>query len=235
MATTNSPELPTASAGVLPGRARQREHVATACLAVVALVLWAAPVAAQSRGAQVTARLGIAAPDDAYQVNCGHASIALGVDVQGRRQLFPQLSVDHFTGSGGGDVACIPIDPARGTAVGGLQLDGATRLGLGVGARVRGGPVQFEGEVLGGVIRGRRGYTQGAADDHHGVMPHVGGQASLVFFRWIVLSAATHWTRLTLNVVPVAGGAPSVRTSWSPMTTGQIGVRIGAGGAGRRH
>jgi hypothetical protein len=169
----------------------------------------------------VTARLGIAVPDDAYQRKCGHASIALGADVQGRRQLFAQLSVEHFTGSGGGDVACLPIDPARGTAVGGLRLDGATRVGLGVGVR-----------VLGGLIAGRHGYTQLGTDVHRGVMPQVGGQASLVLVRWMVLSATTSWTRLTLDIIPSAGGVRMARRTWSPMTTAPLGVRWGRGGTG---
>jgi len=72
------------------------------------------------------------------------------VDIQGRRRLFPQLSLDHFTGSGGGDVACIPGGPESGILVGGLRLNGATRVGLGVGARVQRGPIQLEGAALAG-------------------------------------------------------------------------------------
>lgn len=228
MLTTN----PSASLVASTRRASRIAPVAS-CTAVVALALWSASLAAQAAGAQVTARFGLAVPDDAYQVNCGHASLALGVDVQGRRALFPQLSLDQFTGSGGGDVACLPVAPPMGTAVGGLRLDGATRLGLGVGARTRGGPVQVEGAVLGGVITGRRGFTQGTTDGTRGFMPHLGAQASLVMFRWVVLAATVHWTRLTLDVQPAGSGAPTSRSSWSPMTTGQIGVRWTARGERR--
>jgi hypothetical protein len=42
-------------------------------------------------------------------------TIAFGVDVHGRRYIFLQLSVEHFTGSGRGDIACLPMDPERGT------------------------------------------------------------------------------------------------------------------------
>jgi len=203
------------------------------CTAAIALALWSAPLAGQTKGAQVTARLGIASPDDAYQVNCQHASIAVGVDVQGRRALFPQLSLEHFTGSGGGDVACIPIDPAIGTAVGGLRLDGATRLGVGVGARTGRGPVQFEGVVLGGVMTGRRGFTRGPTDNSRRIAPQVGGQASLVLFRRVVFSATRHWTRLMLDLQPTAGGASTSRSSWSPMTTMEIGVRLAVSGKTR--
>jgi len=228
MAISRFPALPTSDMRPATPTAR-----AVTCTIVAALALWTAPLAGQARGVEVTARLGLAAPDDAYQVNCGHSSIALGVDVQGRRALFPQLSVEHFTGAGGGDVACFPIDPALGTAVGGLRLDGATRFGVGLGARMQYGPVQLDGVVRGGVIAGRPGFTQGTTDEARVVMPHVGGQATLVLFRWIVLSATTHWTRLTLDVRPAIGGAPTSRASWAPMTTGQLGVRWVVGGQRR--
>jgi hypothetical protein len=231
-ATRNERATWTISSPTSVGTAHMGRTRAAACTAVVALALAAMPLAGQATGTQVTARLGIAVPDDAYQRKCGHASIALGADVQGRRQLFAQLSVEHFTGSGGGDVACLPIDPARGTAVGGLRLDGATRVGLGVGVRVQGGPVQLEGVVLGGLIAGRHGYTQLGTDVHRGVMPQVGGQASLVLVRWMVLSATTSWTRLTLDIIPSAGGVRMARRTWSPMTTAPLGVRWGRGGTG---
>ena len=114
---------------------------------------------------------------------------------------------------------CLAVSPSIGTAVGGLRLEGATRIGLGVGGRLGNSAAQLEGSVLEGVITGRRGFVGGGADDVRRVLPHVGGQASLVLFRWIVLSAAYHRTRLSLDVIPTGGGARTTRTSWSPVTT----------------
>jgi len=209
------------------GRASQGVRATRAV--VVTLMLLSAPLHAQTRGAYVSARAGIAVADDNYRSNCGHASLAFSVDVQGRRRLFPQVSFDHFAGAGGGDILCLPVSPSIGTGVGGLRLEGATRVGLGVGGRLGSGAVQLEGAVLSGVISGRRGFVGRDQDDSRRVSPHVGGQASLVLFRFVVLSAAANWTRLSLDVIPTSGGTAMTRTSWSPMTTWQIGVRVRAG------
>lgn len=217
-----------------PQVARWRRVIAVSLRAISALAFASAPLAAQSRAAVVTGRVGVATPSDNYQVNCGHSSLALGLDVRGDRALFPQLSLDHFTGTGGGDVACLAVDPALGRAVGGLRLDGASRVGVGVGARVHRGPVQLEGAVLGGAVAGRRGFAGEPASDLRRMMPHLGGQASLVLFRVLVISAATNWTRLTLDVIPTTGGTGRSRTAWEPMRSTQVGVRWGVGGGKRR-
>lgn len=194
--------------------------------AVATLALLAMPLSAQRPAVQATARAGIASPSDDYQVACGASSLALSLDVQGSGRWFPQLSLDHFTGSGGGDVACLPVLPSVGTGVGGLRLDGATRVGVGVGGRVGREMVQLEGAVVGGLITGRRGFEGSAPRNERRFLPHVGGQASVVLFRYAVVSAAVNWTRLTLNVTPAGGGTSRQRTSWSPLSTLQVGVRV---------
>ena len=197
--------------------------------ALCALRFLSTSLQAQKLGAQVSARWGIAVADDRYQTACGAISGAFSLDVKGNRKIFPQIALDHFAGAGGGDVACVPVDPSVATAVGGLKLDGATRLGLGVGARLGAGLVQLEGAVSSGIITGRRGFVANANDASRHVMPHVGGQASLILFRFVVLSSAINWTRLSLHVQPRSGGPETVRTSWPLMTTWQVGVRVRAG------
>jgi len=197
--------------------------------ALTAYTLLAAPLAAQRPGVNASARLGYAIPGDSYQSNCAHFSRALSVDVQGKRRLFPQLSVDHFLGSGGGDVLCGP-DPSKvATFVGGLRIERATRVGLGAGARVGRGMVQLEGAVLGGFVTGRGGFGAAGVDNPRRVLPHVGGQAAVVLFRYAVLSYAFHYTRLSFDVLPVGGGPSTTRTNWSPMFTWQVGARIPVG------
>ena len=193
-------------------------------VAMCTLALCSASLRAQS--IRVSARGGLAIPADDYQSNCGDSSMAFSVDVTGRRQIFPQFSFDHFSGSGGGDILCLPVDPALGTAVGGLRLEGSTRLGLGIGGRLGTGQVQLEGVVSSGIVRGRHGFVANPQDDSRHVMPHVGGQATLILFKFFVLSAAANWTRLSLEVTPVSGGAPTTQTSWSPIGTLQVGVRV---------
>jgi hypothetical protein len=192
----------------------------------IALMILAVPLGAQSGGVHVTVRAGIASAADAYQSNCGQSSLAFGVDVQGKARFFPHATLEHFTGAGGGDVICIPVAPAGGTTVGGLRLDGATRLGFGVGARSAPRAVQLEGVVTAGVIAGRNGFADAAESNRRRVRPHVGGHASLVVARFIVASAAMRWTRLTLDAVSPAGTTARLRTEWSPMVALQIGVRV---------
>ncbi len=194
--------------------------------AMATLTLLAVPLSAQSSSVQATARVGIAIPSDEYQRDCGASSLALGLDLQSKGRVFPQLSLDYFSGSGGGDVACIPVLPSVGTGVGGMRLDGATRGSVGAGARVGRGTLQLEGVVLGGFVAGRPGFVGAADSNQRKVMPHVGGQAALVLFRYAVVSAAANWTRLSLDVVPASGGAGTRRVSWAPMTTLQVGARV---------
>jgi hypothetical protein len=203
-------------------------NIAVASAALLATAMFAIPLKAQ-HSAHVTARIGIASPSDAYQSNCGHSSLAYSLDVQGTRRLFPQFSLDHLSGSGGGDVLCLPRSAMNGTTVGGLRLDGATRLGIGAGARAGNRFVQVEGAVLAGLMTGRRGFTAGAEDDPRRWVPNVGIQASMVLLRYVVLSSTLHRARLPMEHRP-ASGAPSMTShSWSPMATVQIGARIRLG------
>ncbi len=200
-------------------------NIRVACGAAL-LALSASSLSAQTGGVQATLRTGVAVPSDDSQSNCGHASLAFGVDVQGRRPVFPQFSLDHFSGSGGGDVACLPGLAVGGTAEGGLRLEGATRAGVGVGARAGNRWVQIEAAALGGLISARPGFVAGRENGDRRTMPHVGGQASLVLFRFIVLSASSSWSRMSLTLTPANDGVASTRTYWSPITTGQFGVRF---------
>lgn len=216
---------------------RRRSHAsrrgaataATLLPALLVLCLSAAPVRAQMPALNVTARAGLGIPSDEYQSNCGHISAAYSVELQGRGRVFPQVSLDHFAGSGGVDKACVPVDPSVGTARGGLRVEGATRIGAGVGARIGGPRVQLEGLLSGGVVSGRYGFSTLGAADGRTTVPHVGGQVALVLYRYLVLSAAAHWTRLSLDVTPSAGGAVTTQRSWSPMSTLQVGARLPLG------
>ena len=195
--------------------------------ALTSFALHTTPLVAQMPGMNASARFGLAVPSDDYAADCGDPSLALGLDVQGKRRVFPQLSLDHFTGSGGGgDDLCIPVLPNVGRGVGGLRLDGATRVGLGAGARVGHGMLQLEGAVLGGFVAGRRGFDDAGTNSRRTVLPQVGGQAAIVLFRHVVLSGAVHFTRLSLDVISAGGGRVTTRRNWSPMCTMQIGARV---------
>ena len=211
------------------GRSGMMIRCAALVGAATTLVLHSTPLSAQIPSLQATASVGVAIPSDDYQSACDASSIALSVEVQGRGRWFPQVSLDYFTGSGGADVACIPVLPSVGTGVGGLRLDGATRLGVGAGGRIGGNRLLLEGALLAGLISGRRGFDGATDSDSRRGLPHVGVQAAVVLFRYAELSAAVNWTRLSLDVTPAAGGASSRQTSWSPMTTLQLGVRVPVG------
>ncbi len=193
-------------------------------LALVALL--STPLIAQLPDITASARLGLGIPNDDYDPTCGDPSLAFSLDVQGTRRVFPQLSLDHFSGSGGGDDLCIPVLPDIGTGVGRLQLEGATRLGLGVGARLGTGMAQLEGVLRGGLITGRRGFAEEGSEADRTVLPHIGAQVNAVFFRYTMLSFSMHQTRLPLTIIPADGGPATTRRKWSPMVTMQFGVRV---------
>ena len=193
--------------------------------AALALLLLATPLASQVPGVNASARFGIALTNDDYSSVCGAVSGAYSVEVQGRHRWFPQLTVDKFSGSGMGGTGCGSVPPS----VGGLQVDGATRVGLGGGARIGRGKVQLEGAVLGGIVAARRGFAATPSETKRVVVPHVGGQATLVLFRYAVFSAAYHRTRLTLDRPPIGGASAETRRTWSPMYTWQVGVRVPLG------
>lgn len=194
-------------------------------LSAALMALGSLPLEAQLSRAELSVRAGISTSHFNYQSNCQHASIPLSLDVQGRGRVFPQFSLDHFYGSGGADVACVKGNPDLETTTGGLRVERATRLGLGFGGRLNWGHVQVEGVLRGGVITGRTGYRAPGSDDERHVLPHAGGQVSLVLFRWAVLSTSAHWTRLAFETTS-AGAVTTSSTSWSPLTTWQAGVRF---------
>ncbi len=207
-------------------RMRFGRWVYLALIASTVLIALARPVYAQIGGLQASGRFGIAIPGNDYQSNCGHVSLAVTLDMQGRGRWFPQLSLDRFAGSGGGDEVCRPATSSGGTTTGGLQVENATRFVLGGGGRVGSGNLQLEGAVLGGLVSGLRGFKGTELDDERQTLPTVGGQVGVVLFRYAVLSAAAHWTRLSLDVRPVGGSPTTTSTNWSPMTTLQFGVRV---------
>lgn len=155
-----------------------------------------------------------------YQSECEGISMAASLDIKGRGRVFPQFALDHFVGNGMGGVECVKMTPTTG----GLRLDRATRLGLGIGGQLRKGPVQGEAILRAGIITGHQGYTEAGVSDDRQVLPHAGGQVALVFFRWIVLSHSTHWTRLTFDTWS-DGRAASSQSTWKSMYTWQFGVR----------
>lgn len=216
-----------------PSVRQRRPRTASMALAVLALLSTSSLAQAQGAGANVTVRAGLGVPADEYQSNCGHSSLAYSLDVQGRGRFFPQVSLAHFAGSGGGDVLCLPVAPSAGRAAGGLRLEGATSAGIGAGARAGVGPVQIEGVAQAGVIAGRHGYGSTSDDARRHVLPQVGGQASLVLFHTVVFSASANWTRLSLKITPTDGSAASTRTSWSPLVAMQVGLRVGLGSSSR--
>lgn len=195
------------------------------CTTAVLFVAASVPTHAQRAPVRVSAHGGLAVPADAYQSNCGHVSLAYGVNVQGRGRFFPQASVDHFVGSGGGDILCLPLSPDGTHMVGGLRIENATRIGLGGGARWGQGALQLEGVALGGVMVGRRGFTRDASDRTRVVVPHVSVQSNLVLLRHVVLSGTASWARLVRE--PDSGSGAEARTTmWKPLVTLQGGLRF---------
>lgn len=197
-----------------------------ACAAAL-LLAGSAPAEAQVRP-NLTLRHGIAVPDDAYQSNCGHSSMALSVDAQGGSRIFPQVGFDRHIGSGGGDVACLGPDESRFRYVGGAQLEGSTRATLGIGLRLGDGVAHLEGVLRAGVLHARPGYQPRGANEKSAYNPLVGGQASIVISR-VVLSTTMQWTRLRFETTPLAGGPSTIRTDWAPLLTLQFGLRLPIG------
>jgi hypothetical protein len=195
----------------------------------------AMPLAAQLRPVSVTGRFGLVGASDDYQTNCGHSSIAVGVDVRGAGRVFPVVNADHFVGSGGGDVACLIRTDGPSRVRGGLQLERTTRLHIGAGSFVGNRFVRLEGTVRGGAALGRPGVFIDAglpiqrehATGEARLLPQVGGDVSLVLFRYAVIAMAFDWTRLSSEVTPLAGGATVTSKAWSRMTSVQFGVRVG--------
>ena len=177
----------------------------------------------------LTLRYGIAVPDDAYQSNCGHSSLAFAVDAQGGGRIFPQLGFDRHIGSGGGDVACLGTDGSRFTYEGGARLEHSTRATLGVGGRLGDGKAQLEGVLRAGVLHARPGYQPRGENGRATFRPLVGGQASAVMFHVAVLSFAMQWTRLSFETTPINGGPSTTRTDWAPLVTLQFGARLPIG------
>ncbi len=211
---------------VVPSRRVAPFTAVLSAAGLVTVTVFAAPMYAQMPAVHATARFGLGMPSDDYQTACGYVSPAFSVDVQGSGRLFPHIALDHFAGAGGGDIACLAGDPSTTTARGGLQLDGATRLGVGAGARIGSNRAQLEALVSAGVVSGQNGFVPPGASSRGTIVPHVGGQLAVVANRHVVLSAAAHWTRLTLDVTSNGTGAVERRRSWSPMVTMQIGARI---------
>lgn len=195
-----------------------------ACAAVM-LLAFNAPAGAQVRP-NLTVRYGMAGPDEAYQSNCGHYSMAFSVDAQGGGRIFPQVGFDRHIGSGGGDVACLGADESQFSYVGGARLENSTRATLGVGARLGDGKAQLEGVLRAGVLHARPGFQPRGANGKAAFKPLVGGQASAVLFHAAVLSLAMQWTRLSFETTPLAGGPSTTRTDWAPLLTLQLGLRL---------
>lgn len=195
-----------------------------ACAAALLLAM-GAPAEAQVRP-NLTLRHGIAVPDDAYQSNCGHSSLAFAVDAQGGGRIFPQVGFDRHIGSGGGDVACLGADNSQFRYVGGARLENSTRVTLGVGARLGDGKAQLEGVLRAGVLHARPGFQPRGANGKADFKPLVGGQASAVLFHALVLSTTMQWTRLSFETTPLAGGPSTTRTDWAPLLTLQFGLRL---------
>jgi hypothetical protein len=198
--------------------------------ALLAIVV-AAPLSAQQRPVSVTGRFGLVGASDDYQNNCGHSSLAVGLDARGAGRVFPVVNVDHFFGSGGGDVLCLRAIDVPSQVTGGLRLERTTRAHVGVGSYIGNRYVRLEGTARGGVAFGRPGVTlealQPVANDASArLLPQVGGDVSLVLLRYVVVSTAFDWTRLPSEVTPIAGGATQTSHTWSRMTSLQVGLRV---------
>jgi len=197
-----------------------------ACAAVL-LLASSDPAEAQVRP-NLTLRYGMAGPDDAYQSNCRHYSMAFSVDAQGGGSVFPSLGFDRHIGSGGGDVACLGPDESQFTYVGGARLESSTRATLGVGGRLGDDKVHLEGVLRAGVLHARPGFQPRGANGKAAYNPLVGGQATIVLFH-VVLSTTMQWTRLRFETTPLNGGPSTTRTDWAPLLTLQFGARLPIG------
>ncbi len=200
------------------------------CCARAALVLFAIaspPLRAQTHGLRLSARLGVADPSFEYHSECGQGSLGVGLDVQGNRRVFPQLSLDRFLGPLPGGTGCVfPSD--LGVFVGGLRLENGTRVGLGVGTRVRKSILELEAAALAGMHTGRRGYERVGMTSRV-VVPNARLQGSLVLFRTVLLSGSWGWSRLRSEVILPNGTATRRRTTWSPMVEIHVGLRLNVG------
>jgi hypothetical protein len=195
----------------------------------VTVVLASPRLQAQTIPVQVSGRFGLAFVPARYHASCLNPYLAYSLEVQGRKRVFPQLSAEYFGGNGGRRDVCVLLDPSIGTTTGGLQLEHSGRIGLGLGIR---SPhlkfFQAEGVLRAGIASGRQGYRQAGTTSARNTLPHAGGQITAIVFRSVVLSTSLHWSRLTYDTKLVGSAAVESRSSWLPIVTSQIGLRLPA-------
>jgi hypothetical protein len=232
IATSSSPDaLPS---GVKPMTDRSSARRVATGVSLLPLLFLGMPQTATGQGVAspaastlITGRFGMGGGSDAYQDNCGHSSLAFGLDVRRSGRLFPLLAVDASHGSGGGDVLGLAMPPEA-EHRGGLRLDGATRMRLGGGVRGSHRLAHLELAATAGLVHGRLGYAPPGDVTSAGALPQAGGSLAVVPLRMFELSMGVDRTRLSSSVTFADGRSPLRRARWEPIATLQIGVRVPA-------
>lgn len=192
-------------------------------MAVAAFPVAAGLVAVTELSAQpvnVTLRAGTTQPSGAYQRGCGQISTVIGVEVRGSGYVFPWAAVDRYSVLGGGDVACVVgmSEPSTG----GLSMAATTSLAGGVGLRSARGPLQFDGTLGVGFLRGAPGH---GPDTTRLTRPTVGIATGVILFHHIVLSVEKYWARLDYGA-PTGATGVQLDPRWAGNSVLRLGVRL---------
>lgn len=214
---------------------------------VAGLALAAPTLAAQRLPVEIGAHVGIVTPDSEYTSECAHLNPALGVEARTRGATFVSASATAYGEGSGSDVACLSGGQGLGVYIhrtGGLDLENALRLGLGVGHRADLGGFSVEVEGTAGATRGRPGYVLLPQPEPagHRWLPWAGFGVGLTVARHLTLGWEQAWTRLPFRTeihawtpafpgdLPPAPGTGEYelqqRGRWAPMDEVRIGVRL---------
>lgn len=186
--------------------------------------------------------LGLTSLGADYQSACRHAHLAYGVSMRSSGSWYVTGGISRYTAGFGEDLACTwdSVDEMTSTlTTGGLDMEAASRVGVGGGHVFEVGPVVMGAELGAGLMRGRPGYERRRADEARAsarVVPWLGGALRFRPVRWLELTWERGAARLPFRkeTYPGTGGPPpagleplTVREyhTWEALSTVTIGLR----------
>lgn len=189
-----------------------------AALSLFAVALAAPSVLdAQRLPVELGLHAGVASPAADYAAACGHVFPSLGLQARTRGAAYVTGSVAAYGAGGGSDIACgawwPQEDGSQRVRTGGLTLDGAVRVGAGVGRRASAGRLELEAEASLGVVRGRPGYTRFDEAVPARWLPWAGATVSATLFRHFSVGGDIALTRLRFRDAMYPPPLPASPTS----------------------
>lgn len=215
-------------------------------LAAASLALPCA-AAAQRLPIEVGASVGIVTPDGEYSTECSEVNPVVALQGRSRGATYVSGLITAYREGVGTDVGCETGGPGLGVYVhrsGGLSLENALRLGMGVGRRTAMGGFSLEVEGTAGVTRGRPGYRMpgAAGPDEHRWIPWIGFGLGATVARHLTIAWEQDWTRLPFRTEihpwtptqedpdppPPGTGDFELQegSRWAPMDEVRIGIRL---------